>query len=119
MQENEATQPSVQDLVPLNLAARTIFQRVYLPLHHPQSGPGPDQLNGLANVICGIAPVYVVDERAGATRKLSAEDLSGGMFRGGARELLFLDGRESIRNLAVAAAEVERAARLLGDAISG
>ena len=27
---------------------RRIFQQVYLPLHHPQSGPGPDQLNGLA-----------------------------------------------------------------------
>ena len=44
---------------------------------------------------------------------------AGGLFRGGARELLFLDGREPIRNLAVSASELERAARALHDAVSG
>lgn len=119
MGQTEAQQPSSDELVPLNVAARLIFQRVYLPFHHPQAGPLPDQLNGLANVICGLAPVYALDERGRSARRLSAEDLSGGLFRGGARELLFLDGRESIRNLAVSGAELERAARVLHDAVSG
>ncbi len=105
-----------EDLVPLNVAARRIFQRVYLQFHHPQSTPGPDQLNGVASALCGLAPVYALDA-GGAARRLSAEDLSGGLFRGGARELLFLDDREPIRNLAVSSAEVERAARLLQDAM--
>jgi hypothetical protein len=105
-----------EELVPLNVAARRIFQQVYLPFHHPQAGPGPDQLNGVASALCGLAALYALDER-GAPRKLSADDLSGGLFRGGARELLFLDGRDSIRNLAVRGAEVEGAARALRDAI--
>jgi hypothetical protein len=119
MDESNAAEACPQGLVPLDVAARRIFKRVYLPFHHPQAGPAPDQLNGLASAICGLAPVYVLDERGGAKRRLSADDLSGGLFRGGARELGFLDGRESIRNLAVSGAEVERAARMLHDAISG
>jgi hypothetical protein len=108
-----------EELVPLNVAARRVFQLVYLPLHHPQAGPAPDQLNGVANALCSLAPVYVLDERGSAPRRLSADELSGGLFRGGARELLYLDGRESIRNLAVRGAEIERAARMLQDSISG
>jgi hypothetical protein len=107
-----------EELLPLNVAARRVFQQVYLPFHHPQAGPGPDQLNGVASALCGLAQVYALDER-GAARRLSAADLSGGLFRGGARELLFLDGRESIRNLAVSRLEVERAARALHEAMSG
>lgn len=117
MDEPSAAGAPLQDLVPLSVAARRIFQQVYLPLHHPQSGPGPDQLNGLANMICGLAPVYALDDQRRHARQLTPDDLSGGLFRGGARELLFLDGRESIRNLAVSGAEVERAARVLHDAI--
>jgi hypothetical protein len=117
--ERNAEAASPQELVPLNVAARLVFQKVYLPFHHPQAGPGADQLNGVASALCGLAPVYVLGERGGAPRKLSADDLSGGLFRGGARELLFLDGRESIRNLAVSAAGLERAARALHDAVSG
>ena len=117
MDQPYGAEAPLPDLVPLNVAARRIFQQVYLPLHHPQSGPGPDQLNGLANMICGLTPVYVLDEERRRVRRLSADDLSGGLFRGGARELLFLDGRESIRNLAVSGAEVERAARVLHEAI--
>jgi hypothetical protein len=105
-----------EELVPLNVAARRIFQRVYLPFHHPQASPGPDQLNGVASALCRLAPVYALDGR-GIARLLTAQDLSGGLFRGGARELLFLDGRDSIRNLAVSGAEVERAARALQEAM--
>ena len=105
-----------EELVPLNVAARRVFQQVYLPFHHPQAGPGPDQLNGVASALCSLAPVYSLDGR-GAARRLSAADLSGGLFRGGARELLFLDGRDSIRNLAMSSLEVERAARALQNAI--
>lgn len=108
-----------EELVPLNVAARRIFQRVYLPFHHPQAGPGQDQLNGVASALCSLAAVYALDGRDGAARRLSADDLAGGLFRGGAKELLFLDGRESIRNLAVSGAEVERAARALHEAIGG
>ena len=108
-----------EELVPLNVAARRIFQRVYLPFHHPQSAPGADQLNGVASALCGLAPVYALDERGATTRRLTADELAGGLFRGGARELLFLDGREPIRNLAVSASELERAARALHDAVSG
>lgn len=108
-----------EELVPLNVAARRIFQRVYLPFHYPQSTPGADQLNGVASALCSLAPVYVLDERGSAARRLGADELSGGLFRGGARELLYLDGRESIRNLAVSAPELERAARALYDAVSG
>jgi hypothetical protein len=105
-----------EQLVPLNVAARRVFQQVYLPFHHPQAGPGPDQLNGVASALCGLAPVFALNPQ-GAPRRLSAADLSGGLFRGGARELLFLDGRESIRNLAISNLEIERAARTLQDAI--
>ena len=107
-----------EELLPLNVAARRVFQQVYLPFHHPQAGPGPDQLNGVASALCGLAAVYALDE-GGAPRRLSTAELSGGLFRGGARELLFLDGRESIRNLAVSRLEVERAARALHEALGG
>lgn len=116
MDQPDADGAPLPDLVPLSVAARRIFQQVYLPLHHPQSGPGSDQLNGLANVISSLTPVYALDERRRA-RRLTADEISGGLFGGGARELLYLDGRASIRNLAVSGAEVERAARLLHDAI--
>lgn len=107
-----------EELVPLNVAAQRIFRQVYLPFHHPQSSPGADQLNGVASALCSLAPVYALDG-SGAPRRLSGEDLAGGLFRGGARELLFLDGRDSIRNLAISSREVERAARALHEALSG
>jgi hypothetical protein len=94
-----------EELVPLNVAARRIFQRVYLPFHHPQSAPGADQLNGVASALCGLAPVYALDERGATTRRLTPDELA--------------DGREPIRNLAVSASELERAARALHDAVSG
>ena len=105
-----------EELVPLNVAARRVFQQVYLPFHHPQAGPGPDQLNGVASALCSLAPVYALDGR-GAARKLSAAEQAAREVRGGARELLFLDGRDSIRNLAMSSLEVERAARALQNAI--
>ena len=104
-----------EELVPLRVAAHRVFRQVYLPFHHPQSSPGADQLNGVASALCSLATVYALD--GGAPRTLSGADLAGGLFRGGARELLFLDGRASIRNLAVRGGEVERAARALQEAM--
>ena len=40
-------------------------------------------------------------------RRLSEQEISRGLFRNGARELHFVDGRPAVRNLAVATGTIE------------
>ena len=64
-------------------------------------------LNSLANTFSVSSPIY--EYHTGAQippRALSKGELEGGTFRGGGRELHFIDGRQPRRNLAVTTDEV-------------
>ena len=57
-------------------------------------------IDGLANVVPTLVPVYLCTDR-GVVRLLGAEELKGGLFADRGRRLYFLDGRSELRNLAI------------------
>jgi hypothetical protein len=99
----------VHDLVPLELAARTIYQRVYEEQHRKAGlACGLDQLNGVAYAIISLVPTFTYDKDPQDLRQLSADEVLKGLLREGGRSMIFLDGRAAIVVLAVSAAELER-----------
>jgi hypothetical protein len=105
------------DLVPLELAARTVYQRVYEETHR-KAGMActPEQLNGIAYAIAALLPVFTNEDDPQSFRRLSEEELLKGLFRDGGRAMIFIDGRASIRALAVSAKGLDRVARVLSAA---
>jgi hypothetical protein len=103
----QAAAPSTHDLMPLDLAARVIFRRVYADRSH---GGMPTRmtahLDALAYTIAELAPIYVYEANGHALRAISREDLSGGLFQEGARALAYIDGRRAVRNLAFNATSI-------------
>jgi hypothetical protein len=91
-----------QGLVSLDVAARMVHRRAY-PQQYAIVEPvlSEHQLDALAQLISKLAPIYTVIYRSARYRQLPQGDLSGAVFREGARELAFQDGREPIRYLAV------------------
>jgi hypothetical protein len=71
------------------------------------------QLDALAHVISTLAAVYTVNYRSARFRQLCEAELEGGMFRGGAREVAFDDGRTLIAYLAARVESVLLVARKL------
>lgn len=55
----------------------------------------------LAEALCHRLTLFSVSESGAAVRPVGAEELSRGRFMEGARVLVFRDGREPLRNLAV------------------
>ena len=105
----------MHDLMPLDLAVRTIFRRVY---DKPQRvGASPRDLDGLAYMIAGVWPIFAYEPDGGAVRQLSQDELSHGLFRGGARELYFVDSRPAARNLAVRVSTIQAAVATLRQAL--
>ena len=103
-----AKSPSIHDLVPLDTAATVIFRRVYLeqtPLG--TLGRLPAHLDGLAYTIAELVPIYVFEPSGGVVRELAREEIAGGLFQGGAKEISFIDGRERIGNLALNAKDID------------
>lgn len=90
-----------QGLVSLAIAARMVHRRAY-PQQYAIAEPvlSEQQLDSLAHVICSIAPIYTVNYRSARYRLLEPAELAGAIFREGARELAFADGRLPIRYLA-------------------
>ena len=105
---------SAHDLVPLSLAARTLYQRVYEELHRRTGQAcGAEQLNGIAYTIGALLPLFTHGKEPDSIRRLSDDETRKGLFRDGASTLIFLDGRPAIGRLAVSASGVERVARML------
>jgi hypothetical protein len=102
------------DLVPLDLAAAMIFRRVYEEqmLVGVASRDGA-HIDGIAYTIAAMCPIYVYEADGRAVRQLSEQEVARGLFRNGARELHFIDGRPSVRNLAVATASIEAVLKAL------
>ena len=100
--------PSPHELMPLDLAARAIFRRVY----EERTGlgvaarPGA-HLDGLAYVIAELAPIYVYENEGRSIAPLSKDDLAGGLFQNGGKRLAYVDGRRTITRLAVSVENIE------------
>ena len=90
-----------QGLVSLVVAARMVHRRAY-PQQYAIAEPSLSerQLDALAHVISSLSAIFTVNYRSARFRQLGQEELAGAVFRGGARELAFPDGRASIAYLA-------------------
>ena len=101
--------PSPHDLMPLDLAAETVFRRVYEKRAHMRPGAGRPlaHFDGLAYTIAEMGPIYVYESDGRGVRPLSAAELAGGLFQEGARALTYVDGRAPVRHLAVSVRHVE------------
>lgn len=103
-----------QGLISLTVAARMVHRRAY-PQQYAIAEPplSERQLESLAHVIASLAPIYTVCYRSARYRQLADADLAGAVFREGARELGFQDGREPIRYLAARVESTSHVARSL------
>lgn len=86
---------SEQPLLPMHVAARMIIER--MDEAPPEAVRSPEMLDGVANLLCVFTTVY---ERIDG-RPLLREEVTGGAFRKGAREMIFPDGRPGMADLAV------------------
>lgn len=100
-------------LMPLALAAGLVLDKLYAG--RPLTGRGrEDDLNALAGFIAGMTALYeFFEDPSTRPRALERKELEGGLFRGGGRELRFIDGRPAKRYLAVSARELEHVMALL------
>ena len=102
-------------LIPLGLAVGLIRSKVYAQGKSTDRDQGHTvDLNALASFVAGTVPVYEYETNPSkAPRALSKAELEGGMFRDGAKELRFIDGRATKRYLALNALDVECVTSLL------
>jgi hypothetical protein len=107
-------------LLSLAVAARMVHRRAY-PQQYAIVEPvlEEEQLDALANVIASLAPVYTANYRSARYRQLTLDEISGGMFSGGARRLVFPDGRAPIDYLAARIESASLVARKLREITSG
>jgi hypothetical protein len=97
--------------MPLELAARAIYRRVYEDKHRKAGlACSPEHLNGIAYALAALQPLYVVEE---TVRPIGKEDVLKGLFRDGGRRMIFLDGRAPIERLSVSAAKLDDVVRAL------
>lgn len=103
-----------QGLVSLAIAARMVHRRAY-PQQYAIAEPAlsEPQLDALAHVIASLAAVYTVNYRSARYRQLGEAELAGALFRDGAREIAFGDGRAPIRCLAARVETTSAVARKL------
>jgi hypothetical protein len=103
-----ARKPSAHDLMPLDLAALTIFRRVYEErLHLRPTARLAAHLDTLAYTIAGLVPIYVYERAGRSLRPLSREELDEALFKDGAKGICYTDGRPSIHDLAISAKDVQ------------
>jgi hypothetical protein len=114
---------TAHELIPLDLAAAAVYRRAYDDfVNSPVQGRPTAHLDAVAYSIAELANVYAYTCDGKSVRVLSKEELSGALFRDGARTATYLDGRPDIKNLALSAKALEaivlalRNARGLGDA---
>ena len=96
----EDPQQLAHNLIPLKLAAEVVWNKVYAARHG--AAKREDKLISIALTLCAMGDVfqYEPDSRR-VPRRLSPSDMDGGLFRAGGQELNFIDGRATIRYLAV------------------
>jgi hypothetical protein len=100
--------PNPHELVPLELAARSIQERAY-PERSLFAFP-EEHLNGIAYTVSALVPLYALNG-TGEVRAVTQDELQHGYFRRGAKELQFLDNRQCLEALAVTASAVETVVR--------
>lgn len=103
------------DLIPLPVAARVVYARIY---EDKTASRGAslllERLDDVAAAIAGLASLYAYEPaRSSAVRRLTPGELQGGTFRSAGNELHFNNGREPLRNMAVARADLEQVIALL------
>ena len=102
-----------QDLLPLHVAAKTMYARVY-SFERDADELADERLNRLATAIATAVPVYSYDpRRPGAITELDEGLLLQGRFRQGGRLLAFADGRAPVDYLAVTRTAVNEVRSLL------
>jgi hypothetical protein len=103
-------------LIPLTLAVGLVRHKGgYAERQVTEQGRDGD-FNMLAGFIAATVTLYEYSTDAStAPRALKKAELEGGMFRNGAKELRFIDGRATKRCLAVNATDVECILALLRD----
>jgi hypothetical protein len=69
--------------------------------------------NLYAELLSRLVTLYALSEDRQEIRALARSDMDGGSFRDGGREMFFVDGRETIRELAVARAGLKAAIEVL------
>jgi hypothetical protein len=57
--------------------------------------------NTFAELLAQLVTIYAISEDRAQVRALTIDDIRGGTFRDGGREIVFGDGRETIRGLAL------------------
>jgi hypothetical protein len=88
-------------LVPLKLAVQLIYSKVY---EGRTTAARTQLLDSLASTISVLSPIYVYNtDPSQPPRLLTRMEIEGGMFRGGAEQLRFIDGRPPLSSLAVSA----------------
>lgn len=96
------------ELIPLDLATKSVYARLYAEQHAKAGRTCTEQdLNALATAITALVPLFTYDGEGANLARLDAADIKAGLFRGGARRLIFLDGRPALENLAVKAHHLE------------
>jgi hypothetical protein len=90
------------DLMPLDMAVATVFRRAYERRMQPRGNVRPTgDLDGLAYTLAELTPLYTYEADGHSIRELSKGDLAGALFRGGAKTLVYVDGRAPVTNLAI------------------
>jgi hypothetical protein len=104
---SRASNNLAHSLVPLDLAADLIRVRVYGEKALRSSGR-EQLLNSIATTIAVVAGIYeYTPEQPARVQRLSRSELEAGVFKGGAKELRFLDGRAPRGPLAVTPNDIE------------
>lgn len=108
-----------QGLISLAVAARMVHRRAY-PEQYAIAEPrlSERQLDALAQVIASLGGIYTVNYRSARYRAIDRADLAGAVFRDGAREIAFADGREPLRYLAARVETTSLVARKLREITS-
>jgi hypothetical protein len=105
---------SSHDVVPLYLAVLRIFGRLY---DERMQAAGPARiaphLDGLAYTVAEYVPIYTYTKDGSSLRALTKAELTGGVFEDGAKALTYIDGRATVRDLAVRARAVDMIALTL------
>ena len=105
---------SLHDLIPLDLAVRVIFRTVYEEqVGQFFSSRDGAHLDGLGYAVASLRTIYTYQIDGKGLRPLAKEEISTGLFRGGAKEMYFVDGRPPLVRLALAASEVHAIAKAL------
>ena len=103
-------------LMPLSLATTAVHAAVY-----PYAAPDRSRLLGIAHVMAALIPMYAYDPGNGQDpRRLSTQELLGGLFRHHSHELHFIDGRAAVVDVAVESVAVAQVISLLrGSTVAG